>query len=92
MTVSRDAPRRGGVVAFSRGRPPQRMHGVIDAFPRDRGRLADTVYRRWTHEQMAAGRAPVPLLTDSRSKCYEQLGRRSGMVVRASRRWRRSVL
>ena len=49
---------------------------VIDAIPRDRGRIADTVIPSMALiEQMAERRAPIPAFapTSRAAKCYEQL-------------------
>ena len=74
-----DAPRpRPQVVAFfSMADRRKRLHReVIDAIPRDRGRIADTVIPSMALiEQMAERRAPVPAFapTSRAAKCYEQL-------------------
>ncbi len=74
-----DAPRpRPEVVAFfSMADRRKRLHReVIDAIPRDRGRIADTVVPSMALiEQMAERRAPVPAFapTSRAAKCYEQL-------------------
>ena len=74
-----DAPRpRPQVVAFfSMADRRKRLHReVIDAIPRDRGRIADTVIPSMALiEQMAERRAPIPAFapTSRAAKCYEQL-------------------
>ena len=74
-----DAPRpRPKVVAFfSMADRRKRLHReVIDAIPRDRGRIADTVVPSMALiEQMAERRAPVPVFapTSRAAQCYQQL-------------------
>ena len=74
-----DAPRpRPQVVAFfSMADRRKRLHReVIDAIPRDCGRIADTVIPSMALiEQMAERRAPIPVFarTSRATKCYEQL-------------------
>jgi cellulose biosynthesis protein BcsQ len=74
-----DAPRpRPRVVAFfSMADRRKRLHReVIEAIPRDHGRVADTVVPSMALiEQMAERRAPIPAFapTSRATKCYEQL-------------------
>ena len=74
-----DAPQpRPQVVAFfSMADRRKRLHReVIDAIPRDRGRIADTVIPSMALiEQMAERRAPVPVFapTSRAAQCYQQL-------------------
>lgn len=74
-----DAPKpRPEVVAFfSMADRRKRLHReVIDAIPRDRGRVADTIIPSLALiEQMAEHRAPVPVFAPASraAACYEQL-------------------
>jgi cellulose biosynthesis protein BcsQ len=65
------------VAFFSMADRRKRLHReVIDAIPRDRGRIADTVVPSMAIiEQMAERRAPVPAFapTSRAAKFYEQL-------------------
>lgn len=76
--VSDSPGRRPEVVAFfSMADRRKRLHrDVIDAMPRDLGRIADTVVPALAIiEQMAVRRAPVPAFapTSRAAECYEQL-------------------
>jgi chromosome partitioning protein len=65
------------VAFFSMAERRKRLHReVIEAIPRDQGRVADTVVPSMALiEEMAEQRAPVPAFapTSRAAKCYEQL-------------------
>lgn len=76
--VADSAEKRPEVVAFfSMADRRKRLHrDVIEAMPRDRARVADTVIPALSIiEQMAERRAPVPAFapTSRAARCYEQL-------------------
>ena len=72
-----DKPRPEVVAFFSMADRRKRLHrNVIDAIPRERSRVADTVIPALSIiEQMAERRAPVPAFapTSTAAQCYEQL-------------------
>ena len=72
-----EKPRPEVVAFFSMADRRKRLHrNVIDAIPRERSRVADTVIPALSIiEQMAERRAPVPAFapTSTAAQCYEQL-------------------
>jgi cellulose biosynthesis protein BcsQ len=64
------------VAFFSMADRRKRLHReIIDAIPRDRGRIADTVIPSMALIGQMAERAPLPAFapTSRAAKCYEQL-------------------